>query len=115
MPLIMLKTSVDIPADKTDAVLSAVSQLVAEATGKPESYVMVTVQQVEGMMAADPGPIAFADVRGIGGLTRDVNAAISSKLCTYLEAELGIPEDRVYATFTDVAASNWGLKGGTFG
>ena len=115
MPLIMLKTSVAIPGDKTSDVLSAISQLVAEATGKPESYVMVTVEQVEGMMAGEPGPIAFADVRGIGGLTQEVNAAVSSKLCAYLEDELGIPADRIYATFTDIAASNWGWKGETFG
>lgn len=115
MPLIMLKTSVPIPVDKTDSILAAMSKLVAEATGKPESYIMATLEHVEGIMAEETSPLAFADVRGIGGLTSDVNNAVSSKLCALLKRELGIQPDRVYMNFTDVSASSWGWKGGTFG
>lgn len=115
MPLIILKTSVSIQKDRTTDILAAVSQIVSAATGKPEEYIMATVEHVDGIMAGQPGPVAFADVRGIGGLTKDVNGAVSSDLCKYLEKELGIPSDRIYITFSDVAASNWGWKGETFG
>lgn len=115
MPLIMLKTSAAIPDDKRDDVLPSLSQIVAKATGKPESYVMATAERAEGIMAGETGPMAFVDVRGIGGLSGEVNNKLSSLLCKYLEDALGIPTDRTYITFTDVPASNWGWKGGTFG
>lgn len=115
MPLVMLKTTAVIPDDKKGQVLSSLSRLIADGTGKPESYVMATVEHAEGIMAGEPGPVAFADVRGIGGLSSDVNNKLSSLLCEYLEGELGIPADRTYVTFTDVPASSWGWKGGTFG
>jgi phenylpyruvate tautomerase PptA (4-oxalocrotonate tautomerase family) len=44
-----------------------------------------------------------------------VNRQLSQKLCRLLNESLGVPESRIYLNFTEVAASNWGWKGATFG
>ena len=114
MPLLKLQTSVPVPDDKKDSLLAAVSGILAEVTGKPETYVMVTLEGGTACMGGVAGPAAFADVRGIGGLDGNVNAEISKRICHLLKDELGIEGDRVYLNFTDVPAQNWGWNGGTF-
>jgi phenylpyruvate tautomerase PptA (4-oxalocrotonate tautomerase family) len=93
----------------------ALSRIVAEAIGKPEDYVMVTVSQAAILMSGKPGEAAFVDLRSIGGFSHDVNRQLSQKLCRLLHESLGVPESRIYLNFTEVAASNWGWKGATFG
>lgn len=115
MPLLMLKTTLSVPADKRTDIIAAASRLLAEATGKPESYVMVTLEQVSGCFNGKECPLAFADVRGIGGFSKSVNTRFSKELCDLLQSKLAIPPDRVYSTFTDVPASAWGWNRGVFG
>lgn len=115
MPLLMLKTTATVPADKRSEIIAAASRLLAEATGKPESYVMVTLEQANGCFNGKECPLAFADVRRIGGFSKTVNTRFSKGLCDLLESRLAIPPDKVYCTFTDVPASAWGWNRGVFG
>ncbi len=115
MPLLKLETSVAISEDKRTALLASLSKSVAGATGKPEQYVMVTVGQSAMLMSGKPGDTAFVDIRGIGGLTSDVNRKLSQQVCKLLSDSLGIGPDRIYLNFTDVEAGNWGWNGSTFG
>jgi phenylpyruvate tautomerase len=115
MPLIKLQTSAVVSIDKRDKLLLALSKTLARVTGKPESYVMVTLEQGSLSMAGKVVPGAFVDVRGIGGLNGKVNAQISKEVGDLLKQELGIDPGNVYLNFTDVSAQNWGFKGGTFG
>jgi len=115
MPLLKIQTSASVPQGRKAQLLAESSRLLAEITGKPEQYVMVTLESADVLMAAAAGPAAFLDVRGIGGLTRTVNGKLTKALCELLQRELAIEPKRVYATFTDVAAQNWGCNGTTFG
>ena len=115
MPLLKLEITASLSDDKRKALLAALSKIVAEAIGKPEDYVMVTVSQAAILMSGKPGEAAFVDVRSIGGLSHEVNRQLSQKLCRLLHESLGVPESRIYLNFTEVAASNWGWKGATFG
>jgi phenylpyruvate tautomerase PptA (4-oxalocrotonate tautomerase family) len=115
MPLISLKTSVEVPENKREALLSELSKIVADSTGKPEQYVMAIIETADFMMGGHPSMAAFADIRGIGGINRETNAKISEKLCVLLENRLSISPQRVYINFTDIPASNWGCNGSTFG
>jgi phenylpyruvate tautomerase len=115
MPLLKLETTVVLTDEKRKALLASLSKIVAETTGKPERYVMVTVNPAAMLMAGKPGDAAFVDVRGIGGLTAAVNRQLSQKVCQLLNQSLGVPADRIYLNFTDVEASNWGWQGNTFG
>jgi len=114
MPLIKLDVS-DISDEQCKHLLPALSKMLSENTGKPEKYVMATVSKTVPMMAGKPGPAAFADIRGIGGFTPAVNKKVSQALCSLLKENLQIPPDRVYMTFADIPAINWGFNGGTFG
>jgi phenylpyruvate tautomerase len=115
MPLIQLKVSVPVSDHVRDDLLAKASTALAQATGKPEAYIMVTLESCAARMAGTSEPAAFADVRGIGGLSRDVNAAISKAISDLFGEILAIEDDRIYLTFTDVAATNWGWRGATFG
>jgi len=115
MPLLKLQTSVPIPDANRDALAKELSAIVAEAIGKPERYVMVTLAEGTICMNAELAPAAFVDVRSIGGLSGNVNRQISERVCAKLQETLSIPPDRTYLNFTDVPGSSWGFNGSTFG
>lgn len=115
MPLLKLQTSVEVPGEKKEKLLTGLSKTLARVTGKPEGYVMVTLDHESVCMAGKVVQGAFADIRGIGGLTGKVNGQLSKEICDLLKAELDIKPENVYLNFTDVAAANWGWKGSTFG
>jgi phenylpyruvate tautomerase PptA (4-oxalocrotonate tautomerase family) len=115
MPLLKLETTVALSDDKRKALLLSLSKIVAETIGKPEQYVMVTINPAAIVMSGKPGDAAFVDLRSIGGLGGDVNRRLSQKVCRLLKESLGVPTDRVYLNFAEVDAGNWGWNGETFG
>jgi phenylpyruvate tautomerase PptA (4-oxalocrotonate tautomerase family) len=115
MPLLKLETSVDLSVQQRTELLAALSRILAEGIGKPEHYVMVTVEAAAILMSGDGGDAAFCDVRSIGGLDGDVNSRLSRRICDVLKASLGIAPDRVYLNFSNVSAADWGWSGRTFG
>ena len=115
MPLLALHTSVPLSEQQRQDLLAPLSQIVVESIGKPERYVMITIDKAAIRIAGAEGPAAHAEIRGIGGLNGSVNRKLSERLCTLLQERLGIPPDRVYLNFTNVSAENWGWNGGTFG
>ena len=115
MPFLKLQIAARLPDEKRKELLAAMSKIVVESIGKPEEYVMVSIEEGAVMMSAEEGNAAFADVRSIGGLSSEVNREISRKLCALLNESLGIPPARVYITFTEFSAADWGWNGDTFG
>jgi phenylpyruvate tautomerase PptA (4-oxalocrotonate tautomerase family) len=111
MPMINLKSSVEIPAD----LLGDISEMLAVTIGKPEQYVMVVSDQAELLMSGSAGDAVYAEVKSLGGLNRVVNHEISMKLCVLLNDHLGIPGDRIYVTFQSLERDHWGWNGSTFG
>ena len=95
MPLLKLETSAAIPEDQQKSLLASLSKAVAGTTAKPEQYVMVTVGQAAMLMSGKPGDAAFVDIRGIGGLTGEVNRRLSQQVCKLLSDSLGIGPDRI--------------------
>ncbi len=79
MPLLKLETTVPLPEEKGTPLLAALSKIVADSTGKPEQYVMVTVSQSAMLMSGKAGDSAFVDIRGIGGLNRETNRKLSQQ------------------------------------
>ena len=115
MPLLKLETTVALADDKKQALLASLSKILAGTIGKPEQYVMVVVSPAAILMSGKPGDAAFVDIRSIGGLGDKVNRQLSQKIGSLLKESLGVPPDRIYLNFTDVAAGNWGWNGDTFG
>ena len=115
MPLVRIETSAEMTDTSRETILRSVSREVAKILGKPDKYMMVVMLRVPILMGEGDSVAAFVDVRSIGGLSPDVNKMLSSRLCGLLRQHLGIPGDRVYLTFADVAAANWGWNNSTFG
>jgi phenylpyruvate tautomerase len=115
MPLIRMETSVNVPEEKKPEIVSVLSKIAAEATGKPETYVMAILSEAAISMAGKTGPAAFLDVRSIGSINKQVNGRICEEVAALLKNSLGIPGERIYISFTDVKGVNWGWNGSTFG
>lgn len=115
MPLIKIEISVKITEEKKKELVTELSAIVSQATGKPEQYVMATITDAQICMAGEIGPAAFIDVRSIGSINNQVNRRISKDLKALFEKDVGIDGDRIYINFTDVPAGNWGWNGSTFG
>ncbi len=115
MPLLKLSVSVKLDDGKKATMLKSLSKMIAETLGKPENYVMVTIETTAMLMSGKSEPAAFADVRSIGALGPEPNRDFTEKLCAFLKDQCGIPANRVYVNFTDVDANYWGWNGSTFG
>lgn len=115
MPLLKLETTANVSDQSRTHLLTKLSRIVADSIGKPEQYVMVIVSRSDIIMSGQPGQAAFVDLRSIGGLSNDTNRQLTERICDVLEQSLAIPPERVYVTFADVQASNWGWNGATFG
>jgi phenylpyruvate tautomerase PptA (4-oxalocrotonate tautomerase family) len=115
MPLLKLETNVPIAEDKKKTLLDSLSKTVAGTIGKPEQYVMVTINQASIIISGKPGDAAFVELRSIGGLSGNVNRKLSQQLCKLLSDSLGISPERVYLNFADVEAGDWGWNASTFG
>lgn len=112
MPLINVRTSLPAVDDAT-ALLQQLSASLAEQTGKPESYVMTLLETgVPMTFAGSAEPCAYVEIKSIGALKPP---AMTAAFCRLISERTGIAADRVYISFDDVKASQWGWNGRTFG
>src|SRR5690554_4360825 len=101
------------PIENETALLKAASKTVAQASGKPESYVMVAVESKTAMsFGGSTEPTAILDYRSLG-LPAD-RKAFSDVLCSMIEKEIGINGSRIYISMTDSERQNWGWDHSTF-
>lgn len=115
MPLVNILSSNPVPAESRQAMMASMSSFLASVLGKPESYVMVTVQESPVMMAGELGDAVFVDVRNIGGFNAESTSRLTQGICKRIKEHIGTAPRRVYVNFTDVRASLWGWDGHTFG
>ena len=114
MPLIRVHTSAAAPAEPL-RLLQELSRQLASLLGKPERYVMTSLQADLTMtFAAEPAPACYVEVKSIGALDGERTRRISSVLCDLLHRELQVPPDRIYIGFEDVPPQLWGWDGRTF-
>jgi phenylpyruvate tautomerase len=114
MPYLAVRTNQVVEPEKYTAILQKASRLVAETLGKPEEYVMVTLEtSARILFAGQSEPAAFVEWRAIG-LPTGRTDELARLLCAFLQSELDIPADRVFINFNDVPANLWGWNGGTF-
>lgn len=111
MPYLNIKTNQAISDES--AFIKKASATVSTATGKPENYVMITVDQKTAMsMGGSDTPTAFLDYRALG-LPGD-RKAFSDALCSLISEELSIAGDRIYISMADSERQNWGWNHSTF-
>ena len=115
MPLINIQASVPAVADAS-SLLQELSSKLAELLGKPEKYVMTSLQcGVPMTFSGNTEPTCYVEVKSIGALDGSRTQEVSELVCSHIEQNLGIPADRTYIGFEDVPARLWGWNGSTFG
>jgi phenylpyruvate tautomerase PptA (4-oxalocrotonate tautomerase family) len=114
MPLLRIQTNSELPREQQRALLASASRLVAHQLGKPERYVMITMEHNPAMLfAGEDEPLAYLELKSIG-LLADATGSLSRALCELVQEGLGISPERVYIEFSDAAPEMWGWNGGTF-
>ena len=113
MPVISITTNIA-AEDSQLQELERISSNVATMLGKPESYVMVMLQQNPDMIFAGNGnPTAYVELKSIG-LPADKTEHYSAQLCDLIESTIGIPKERIYIEFASAERKMFGWNGGTF-
>jgi phenylpyruvate tautomerase PptA (4-oxalocrotonate tautomerase family) len=114
MPYLNLNTNVDLDAEKSPALMSRLSKLLAQETGKPERYVMVEMTAGKAMLfGGSSEPLAYVECKSIG-LTSAQAKSLSAAIAHLLSVELSIAAERVYIEFSNCPAEFWGWNGSTF-
>ena len=114
MPLLKIQTNQLVDTDRQKILMSRVSQELAGILGKPERYVMVSIEHNPAMLfGGSDAPLAYLELKSIG-LPESKTADFSRTLADLLNDELGLPADRIYIEFTDAPRAMWGWNGGTF-
>ena len=114
MPLLKIQTNRQVPPEQRPPLLQQASAKVAEILGKPERYVMVSLEHNPDMLfGGDTAPLAYLELKSIG-LPGDRTRELSASLCGLIQEALEIPQERVYIEFADAARHLWGWNGGTF-
>ena len=112
MPLLSIKTNCHID-DKMMIALAA-SKITADVLGKPESYVMVNLEDNQILVfAGSDQPAAYLELKSLG-LPESQTSEISSALCSFINEKTGIDSARIYIEFSNAERHMWGWKGGTF-
>ena len=114
MPLLKIQTNQALETQLQDQLLSEASKLVARELGKPENYVMVSIEPPVPMsFAGNTEPCAYLELKSIG-LPESKTTNLSSTLCELIENKTGINKARIYIEFADAPRAMWGWNGGTF-
>jgi len=114
MPYVHIRTNK--PLDKTAAKVLLVKAcgLIAKELGKPEGYMMASLEDGMTMLfAGNDSAAAYLEVRSIG-MPEDKTEPLSRGLCELIHAGLGIPLDRIYINFMDISRPMWGYNSTTF-
>ena len=112
MPLITLKTNVTL--EQPQETCEALSRLTADLLGKPESYVMVLVQDEQHMtFAGTSEAAALIELKSLG-LPEDKTGEYSDALCSRVNELTGITASRIYIEFSGPARHMWGWDHRTF-
>jgi phenylpyruvate tautomerase len=114
VPLLAITTNRELDAGQSKALLKQASETVAAMLGKPERYVMVTLNHNPRMLfAGEDGALAYLELKSIG-LPQNRTAEFSQTLSELISRQLTIPCDRVYIEFSDAERHLWGWSGRTF-
>ncbi len=112
MPFLKIQTTEELL--DANLMMSKASELLANILGKPEKYIMLTLEETATMLFGGINkPAIFCELKSIG-LPGTKTKEISEKLCRFLSDETGVSADRIYIEFSNVERNLWGWNGATF-
>jgi phenylpyruvate tautomerase PptA (4-oxalocrotonate tautomerase family) len=114
MPLLKITTNRPIDQNRVAELLKHTSESVAAILGKPERYVMISIEHNPQMLfAGSNDALAYLELKSIG-LPDDQTKQISNALCQLMEQQLAISPERVYIEFSAAERHQWGWNSSTF-
>ena len=114
MPFLKIQTNTELPETAARELAARASALVAAQLGKPERYVMVSVETNAAMQfAGSTDPLAYLELKSIG-LPENITGDASRALCELVSSTTGIDPERIYIEFADAARKMWGWNSSTF-
>mgnify|MGYP001171683443 CR=1 FL=1 len=112
MPLINVNIS-SVQIENKLELLKELSAELANLTRKPEKYVMSLLRtEVPMTFGGSDEPCCYIEIKSIGALEP---STMTKSFCNIIESKTGIPADRIYIGFEDIAPSQWGFNRSTFG
>ncbi len=112
MPLLEINTNTSI--DNIQQFAEQASAFTAELVGKPESYVMVKVQQEQTLIfAGTNAPAAHIKLKSLA-LPENQTSDFSARICAFLSSHLDINSTRIYIEFSSPERHMWGWDNRTF-
>ncbi|WP_456444962.1 phenylpyruvate tautomerase MIF-related protein [Thiolapillus sp.] len=115
MPLLTLNTNLALSPGQRDTLPAMLSAEVSRLLGKPESYVMVIVEDNRLMTMGGTGEgAAYLKLKSLG-LPENDTPNLSEALCNLISDTLDIATDRIYIEFFNPPRHMWGWNRGTFG
>lgn len=114
MPYIEIKTNTAIPKDTEGSIKSKIAGVLTSAfPSKTENWLMLDFTENSRMyFGGKDAPCAMVQIALFGKGTAAGFDKMTDGVCTLLEAELGIPADRIYVKYEEV--SHWGWNGNNF-
>jgi phenylpyruvate tautomerase PptA (4-oxalocrotonate tautomerase family) len=114
MPFLRIQVNTGLASGQAKDLAAKASALVAGQLGKPERYVMVSVEHNPAMQfAGSDDPLAYLELKSIG-LPESATADASRALCELVSTETGVHPERIYIEFSDAPRKMWGWNSGTF-
>ncbi len=114
MPLLKIQTNKVVEPATAKTLIADASTTVADLLGKPERYVMVSLEHNPAMLfGGSDDPLAYLELKSIG-LPESQTADLSRSLSDLLNRALDLPANRIYIEFADAPRNMWGWNGGTF-
>ncbi len=112
MPVFKIQTNATV--SKKSDFLKEASAFVAALLSKPESFVMVILDNEASMLFGGANDYtAMIELKSIG-LPKDQTKDLSRKICAFIEKQLHIPSNRVYIEFTDIQRNMFGWNASNF-
>lgn len=114
MPYLKIETNKSEDDSVIPGLLKKTSVFISNLLGKPEEYIMVSIENETGMMfGGSIKPAAYIELKSIG-LPREKCPMYAEKICEFMESELAIPPDRIYIDFCDLERKMFGWNKSTF-
>lgn len=114
MPYLNVSTNQTMDKAAQLAAVAKLSQACAEMLGKPESYMMVSLNSDQCMsFGGSSAPCAIVGLASLG-LPESKTGDFSKSLCTLIGEICQLPSDRIYIHFTNPQRHMWGWNQSTF-
>lgn len=111
MPFINSKVSVAMSREKKESIKAKLGEAITIIPGKSENWLMLGFEDSYDLyfQGNQNEPTAFIEVKVYGRLAASVCDELTGVICNIFQEELGIPKNRIYIKYEEVA--NWGWNG----